>query len=252
MRLVRLSRPESFLSQNDQPAGGYRGPDPDRIRSMFASISRRYDRANTVLSGGIHHLWRRKAVRYSGVKEGDAVLDCATGTGDLAIAFSRVAGARGRVVGTDFVEEMLTVARQKAPALTFEAADVTRLPYDDATFDVSSISFGIRNVADPAKGISEMARVVRPGGRVIVLEFGQPRSRVFGRLYDFYRRHVLPRVGGIVTGEQDAYEYLERSAGRFPCGDDFVSLMQSAAHFRTVEYVPLSFGIAYLYKGTKA
>lgn len=219
---------------------------------MFASISRRYDRANTVLSGGIHHLWRRKAVQYSGVRRGDAVLDCASGTGDLAIAFARAVGTEGRVVGTDFVAEMLEVARQKAPDITFEVADVTKLPYEDATFDVSSISFGIRNVGDPAKGISEMARVVRPGGRVIVLEFGQPRSRMFGALYDFYRRHVLPRVGGMVTGEHDAYEYLERSAGRFPCGDDFVALMNRSADFRTVEYVPLSFGIAYLYKGVKA
>ena len=219
---------------------------------MFASISRRYDRANTVLSGGIHHLWRRKAVQYSGVRRGDAVLDCASGTGDLAIAFARAVGTEGRVVGTDFVAEMLEVARQKAPDITFEVADVTKLPYEDATFDVSSISFGIRNVGDPAKGISEMARVVRPGGHVIVLEFGQPRSRMFGALYDFYRRHVLPRVGGMVTGEHDAYEYLERSAGRFPCGDDFVALMNRSADFRTVEYVPLSFGIAYLYKGVKA
>jgi demethylmenaquinone methyltransferase/2-methoxy-6-polyprenyl-1,4-benzoquinol methylase len=240
------------LSQNQPPQQGYRGPDPDRIHSMFASISRRYDRANTVLSGGIHHLWRRKAVRYSGVRPNDSVLDCATGTGDLAIAFARAVGNGGRVVGTDFVAEMLEVARQKAPAITFEVADVTKLPFDSATFDVASISFGIRNVGDPAKGLAEMARVVRPGGRVIVLEFGQPQSRVFGALYDFYRRNVLPRVGGIVTGDQGAYEYLERSAGKFPCGEDFVALMNRSASFSKVEYVPLSFGIAYLYKGIKA
>lgn len=219
---------------------------------MFATISSRYDRANTVLSGGVHHLWRKKAVRWSGAKSGDHVLDCATGTGDLAIAFSRAVGTNGRVVGTDFVPEMLELARRKAPGITFDVADVTRLPFDDASFDVSSISFGIRNVGDPRKGISEMARVVRPGGRVMVLEFGQPRSRVFGAIYDFYRRHVLPRIGGIVTGEQDAYEYLERSAGRFPCGDEFVALMRESSDFASIEYVPLTFGIAYLYKGVKA
>lgn len=240
------------MAQNEGPAGNYKGPDPDRIHSMFASISRRYDRANTVLSGGIHHLWRRKAVRYSGARTGNEVLDCATGTGDLAIAFAGTVGPSGRVIGTDFVDEMLTVARRKAPAITFEVADVTRLPYADASFDIASISFGIRNVGDPAKGISEMARVVRPGGRVIVLEFGQPQGRAFGALYDFYRRRILPRLGGMVTGDKDAYDYLERSAGRFPCGDDFVALMRSSAAFSSIEYVPLSFGIAYLYKGVKA
>lgn len=229
----------------------YTGPDPTRIRSMFASIAGRYDRANTVLSGGVHHLWRKKAVKASGAKEGDRVLDCATGTGDLAIAFRKAVGPSGKVIGTDFVPEMLEHARVKAPEIEFEVADVTRLPYPDASFDVASISFGIRNVNEPGKGIAEMARVVRSGGRVIVLEFGQPRSRFFGALYDFYRRHLLPRLGGMVTGEQDAYEYLERSAGRFPCGDDFVRLMRESADFVTIEHVPLTFGIAYLYRAVK-
>jgi demethylmenaquinone methyltransferase/2-methoxy-6-polyprenyl-1,4-benzoquinol methylase len=229
----------------------YTGPDPNRIRSMFAAISTRYDRANTVLSAGVHHLWRKKAVRWSGAKRGDRVLDCATGTGDLAIAFANAVGPTGRVVGTDFVPEMLDVARRKAPSIAFEVADVTRLPYDDATFDIASISFGIRNVNDPRKGLSEMARTLRSGGRLIVLEFGQPRSRVFGALYDFYRRRVMPKLGGIVTGEQDAYEYLERSAGRFPCGEDFLALMRDAGDFSSVEFRTLTFGIAYLYRGIK-
>jgi len=218
---------------------------------MFATISTRYDRANTVLSGGVHHLWRRKAVRRSGAKPGDRVLDCATGTGDLAIAFSKAVSPGGTVVGTDFVPEMLTLARTKAPGIEFEVADVTHLPYGDASFDISSISFGIRNVNDPRRGVAELARVVRPGGRVIVLEFGQPRSRLFGALYDFYRRHLLPRLGGMVTGEQDAYEYLERSAGRFPSGDEFVALMREAADFTSIDVIPLTFGIAYLYRGVK-
>ncbi|HKR62397.1 MAG TPA: bifunctional demethylmenaquinone methyltransferase/2-methoxy-6-polyprenyl-1,4-benzoquinol methylase UbiE [Thermoanaerobaculia bacterium] len=224
------------------------GPDPNKIRTMFASIAGRYDRANTVLSGGVHHLWRRKAVRWSGARAGDRVLDCATGTGDLAIAF-RNAGAH--VTGTDFVPEMLEHARVKAPDIAFEVADVTRLPYADATFDIASISFGIRNVNDPRKGIAELARVVKPGGRVIVLEFGQPQSRAFGALYDFYRRRVLPRLGGLVTGEKDAYEYLERSAGRFPCAEEFVALMRDSAPFARVDVAPLTFGIAYLYRGVK-
>ena len=227
----------------------YTGPDSHRIREMFRSISGRYDRANTVISGGIHHLWRRHAVRWSEVRPGDRVLDCATGTGDLAIAF-RKAGAT--VVGTDFVPEMIDIARAKAPDIEFEVADVTRLPFDDGSFDVASISFGIRNVDDPRRGIAELARVVRSGGRVIVLEFGQPPNRLIRALYDFYRIRILPLLGGAVTGEQAAYRYLESSAAKFPCGDDFVALMRDSAAFTSVEYRKLSFGIAYLYKAVRS
>jgi demethylmenaquinone methyltransferase/2-methoxy-6-polyprenyl-1,4-benzoquinol methylase len=227
------------------------GPDPHQIRSMFAAIASRYDRTNTVLSAGIHHRWRRKAVRWSGATSGERVLDCATGTGDLAIAFRKAVGASGRVVGTDFVPEMIELARAKSSEVEFEVADVTKLPYDDASFDIASISFGIRNVADPRKGIAELARVVRPGGRVIVLEFGQPRGPLFRSFYRWYARHILPRLGGALTGDRDAYEYLEKSAGRFPCADDFVALMRESADFASIEYVPLTFGVAYLYKGVK-
>jgi demethylmenaquinone methyltransferase/2-methoxy-6-polyprenyl-1,4-benzoquinol methylase len=225
------------------------GPDAVQIQSMFARIANRYDRANQFLSGGVHHLWRRAAVRWSGVRANDRVLDCATGTGDLAIAFAK-AGAR--VTGTDFVPEMIEHARVKAPAITFEVADVTRLPYADDSFDVASIAFGIRNVSDPSKGIAEMARAVRSGGRVIVLEFGQPRSRAFGALYNLYRKRLLPRLGGAITGERSAYEYLESSTAQFPCGDAFAELMRGSARFERVEWRTLTFGIAYLYRGVVA
>ena len=227
------------------------GPDPQKIRSMFAAIANKYDRTNTILSAGIHHLWRRKTVRWSDAKAGERVLDCATGTGDLAIAFRKAVGSDGHVIGTDFVPEMIELARRKSRDVQFEVADVTALPYDDAAFDIASISFGIRNVSDPAKGIAEMTRVVKRGGRVMILEFGQPRRRAFGRAYNLYTRHILPRLGGTLTGDRDAYEYLQTSAGRFPCGDDFVALMRESAQFASVEYVPLTFGIAYLYKGVK-
>jgi len=219
---------------------------------MFASIARRYDRANTILSAGIHHRWRRRAVRRSGVQSGDAVLDCATGTGDLAIAFRRAVGETGRVVGTDFSPEMLELARTKAPDIAFGPADVTSLPYADAMFDIASIAFGIRNVAEPRRAIAEMARVVRPGGRVVVLEFGQPRSRLFGALYDLYRKRILPILGGAVTGQRAAYEYLESSAARFPSGPDFVALMRESASFADILFEPLSLGIAWLYVGVTA
>jgi demethylmenaquinone methyltransferase/2-methoxy-6-polyprenyl-1,4-benzoquinol methylase len=230
------------------PAAQYTGPDPTRIQSMFGSIAGRYDRANTVMSAGVHHLWRRRAVRWSGANEGDAVLDCATGTGDLAIAFKKAVGS-GRVVGTDFTPEMIALARQKSREITFDVADVTALPFDDAAFDIASISFGIRNVGDPFKAIAEMTRVVRPGGRVIVLEFGQPSGHLASALYDSYRRHFLPRLGGAVTGERGAYEYLESSAARFPCGEEFVAMMRGAARFTSIDVRPLTFGIAYFYRG---
>ncbi len=214
---------------------------------MFAAISARYDRANTVLSAGVHHRWRRQAVRWSGAGPGDAVLDCATGTGDLAIAFRR-AGAR--VVATDFVPEMLAIARTKAPDIEFRIADVMSLPFDDASFDVASIAFGIRNVADPARGLAEMARVVKPGGRVVVLELGSPPNALFRGLYDTYRRHALPRVGGVLTGQRGAYEYLEASSADFPCGEPFAELMRRSGRFARVELRALTFGIAYLYRGT--
>lgn len=228
------------------------GPDPGAIRTMFAAIAGRYDRANDVLSGGIHRLWRRRAVKWSGAREGDRVLDCATGTGDLAIAFKRVVGSHGVVVGTDFVPEMIALARAKAGGeeIEFDVADVTALPYDDASFDFASIAFGIRNVANPGAGIAEMARVVKPGGRVMVVEFGQPPNRFFRAIYGFYRARILPLLGGAVTGDRVAYEYLERSASRFPCGEEFVALMQTSAPFQSIEYKQLTFGIAYIYRGT--
>src|ERR1700730_1332209 len=217
--------------------------DPAQIRSMFAAIPSRYDLANTILSGGIHHLWRRRTVRRAGVRAGDKVLDCATGTGDLAIRFAK-AGAN--VVRTDFTPEMTELARAKAPAIRFDVADVTSLPFEDNSFDIASIGFGIRNVADPAKGIAEMARVAK---KIVILEFGQPRNAVLAAFYRFYCRNFLPGFGGIVTGNRAAYEYLEFSSAHFPSGEKFVELMRGSASFSNIEFEPLSFGVAWLYIG---
>lgn len=230
-----------------------RGPEAEKIRSMFNEIAGRYDLANTVLSGGIHHLWRKALVRWSGAKTGNRVLDCATGTGDLAIEFKHAVGPAGEVVGTDFSPEMLRPAPAKAARkgleIKFEQADVTQLSYADATFDISSISFGIRNVQDPVKGLSELARVVRPGGVVMVLEFGQPTIPGFAQIYDLYSRYVLPRIGGFVTGKPQAYEYLQNSSAKFPHREDFLTLMEKTGRFEKLDYRPLSLGIAYMYRG---
>ena len=229
------------------------GPQPEKIRSMFGEIAGSYDLANTVLSGGVHHLWRSSLVRWSGTREGQAVLDCATGTGDLAIEFKKTVGPMGRVVGTDFCAEMLEPAPSKAIRLgldiEFSQADVTKLPFRDEEFNVSSISFGIRNVGDPKRGLAELARVVRPGGVVMILEFGQPNTPGVKQAYDLYSRHVLPVIGGMITGRREAYRYLQDSSAQFPCREEFVELMMSTGRFASCEFRQLTFGIAYMYKG---
>jgi demethylmenaquinone methyltransferase/2-methoxy-6-polyprenyl-1,4-benzoquinol methylase len=223
------------------------------VRQMFSSIATRYDVTNEVLSFGIHRLWRRTAVRLSGAKEGSAVLDCATGTGDLALAFKRKVGTSGRVMGTDFCKEMLDSAPAKAAReglqVEFQVADAMDLPFADNSFDVASIAFGIRNVDDPVKCLKEMARVVRPGGRVVVLEFGQPTG-FFGALFRMYSKVIMPTIGGLLTGNRAAYEYLPRTSAAFPAGDRFLSLMDQTGSYKERVAHPMTFGTSYVYVGT--
>lgn len=229
-------------------------PNPEIIRQMFSKVAKNYDRGNNILSMGVHHLWRKKLVKLSGARPGQSVLDCATGTGDLAIEFKEKVGATGQVIGTDFCAEMLGPAPKKAAAknleIQFETADVTQLQYPDNQFDICSISFGIRNVSDPVKALKEMARVTKSGGQVMVLEFGQVNLPVFGPLYNFYSEKVLPKLGGLVTGQGEAYEYLQRSSSAFPCREKFVELMKQTGQFSEMSYTSLTGGIAYIYKGT--
>lgn len=229
-------------------------PDPEKIRSMFSKVASGYDKANNVLSVGIHHLWRKKLVELAEVKPGMSVLDCATGTGDLAIEFKKAVGADGTVTGTDFCAEMLESAPQKANSknlnIQFELADVTKLQYENKKFDRVSISFGIRNVSDPVKALQEMARVTKPGGKVLVLEFGQMSIPVVAQVYNFYSEKILPKLGGLVTGQGDAYDYLQKSSAAFPCREEFLDLMKKSEGFSHTYYVPVSLGIAYIYVGT--
>lgn len=224
----------------------------EKVRSMFADIAGDYDRINSVLSFGIHHLWRKKAVKASGAQEGHSVLDCATGTGDLAIAFKKAVGASGKVLGTDFCAPMIEPAPEKARKaglhIDFEVADAMDLPYADNAFDIASIAFGIRNVDEPVVALKEMARVVKPGGRVVVLEFGQPNGLLAGP-YNFYSQRVMPAVGGWLSGNKEAYTYLPRTSAEFPAGDKFLALMQQAGAFQHTEAHKLSGGIAYVYVG---
>ena len=226
----------------------------EQVHQMFSQIAPRYDLANDVMSMGTHRLWRKRAVKAAGAKAGDSVLDCATGTGDLAIDFKRVVGATGSVLGTDFNADMLKTAPQKASAqgleIQFEVADAMSLPYADNRFDIASISFGIRNVDDPTRCLRELARVVKPGGRVMVLEFGQPTG-VFGAFFRLYARFVMPLIGQALTGNRAAYEYLPRTASQFPSNERFLGLMEDAKAFTSKQAIPLMWGLAYIYVGEK-
>ncbi|REL37558.1 bifunctional demethylmenaquinone methyltransferase/2-methoxy-6-polyprenyl-1,4-benzoquinol methylase UbiE [Rhodohalobacter sp. SW132] len=225
----------------------------EKVRDMFADIADDYDKINSILSFGVHNGWRKKAVQMSGAQPGDRVLDCATGTGDLAFEFKNRVGHTGSVTGTDFCKEMIEHAPAKADkkqmVVEFEVADAMDLPYEDNSFDIASIAFGIRNVDDPKICLQEMARVVRPGGRVVVLEFGQPGG-VVKYPYEFYSKHVMPAIGGWISGNRDAYTYLPETSAAFPAGRAFMDLMDNTGVFREKKSESLTGGIAYVYVGT--
>jgi demethylmenaquinone methyltransferase/2-methoxy-6-polyprenyl-1,4-benzoquinol methylase len=229
---------------------------PRRIRQMFGEIARRYDLLNHLLSAGMDRWWRRRTVRLAPPNGEGAVLDVCTGTADLALAYWRAGRGRVRVVGADFCRPMLALGRRKrhrakATNLTLVEADAQQLPFADNVFQVVSVAFGLRNLSDPDLGLREMTRVCRPGGRVAVLEFGMPRTRVLRGLYGWYFRGVLPRLGqALARNRQEAYNYLPASVGEFPQRDALVARMRQAG-LCEVRYHPLTFGIAGLYVGTK-
>jgi demethylmenaquinone methyltransferase/2-methoxy-6-polyprenyl-1,4-benzoquinol methylase len=229
------------------------GPSADKIKSIFSSVAHGYDRANDAMTFGMVHSWRRGLVHWSGVRLGESVLDCATGTGDLAFEFKRAVGIPGRVVGVDFCEEMLAEARVKATKnhvdIDFQFADAHHLPFGKNEFDVSSMAYGIRNVENPAAVIADMARVVKPKGRVMILETGDSPARGLKPLIDFYCTKIIPRVGGWITGQRAAYEYLNQSSKKFPSRDAFVSLMESTGAFSEVSYRSLVGGASFIYNG---
>jgi demethylmenaquinone methyltransferase / 2-methoxy-6-polyprenyl-1,4-benzoquinol methylase len=228
-------------------------PDPVAVNSMFGRIARRYDFANLVLCGGIDTWWRNRLVAAVRRNSPCEVLDLATGSGDVAFALSRGLPSSTRVLGMDFCEPMLEQADAKRASagarygnVTFRQGDALALSLPDASFDAVTISFGLRNLADRARGLAEMRRVLRPGGRLFVLEFSQPHAWV-RPLYYFYLRRILPSLAGWVTGDRDAYVYLNETIGQFPDRAALTGEIR-AAGFREVRARPLSFGIVALHE----
>lgn len=227
-------------------------PQPDDVQKIFTEIADGYDNANDAITFGLARSWRKALVHWSGAGAGDDVLDCATGTGDLALEFKRAVGREGRVVGTDFCRAMLEKAPGKARALgldvEFQWADALDLPFADNTFEFASIAYGIRNVGNAEKAIREMARVVRPAGAVMILETGDSQFPVIQWGFDLYFKHVVPVVGGWITGKKSAYQYLSRSSKRFPSRENFVNILKSTGCFSSVEYRSLMGGASFMYK----
>jgi len=227
-----------------------------RVRRMFSAIAPSYDLNNRIHSMWRDQAWRRAAVKMAGLKPEDHVVDVACGTGDLAMAFddrlSRLGG--GAVTGIDFTHEMLTIADDKTPgrAIAWLQGDALNLPLSDASCDVVSIAFGIRNVADPAGAMAEFVRVLRPGGRLIVLEFSLPSSPLLLAGYNFYFKHVMPRTATLIAGDKSrAYKYLPKSVNTFIDRAGMVGMMKDAG-LGDITLKPLTFGIAVCYRGVKA
>jgi demethylmenaquinone methyltransferase/2-methoxy-6-polyprenyl-1,4-benzoquinol methylase len=228
-----------------------------RIRGMFAAIAPRYDLLNHLLSLNIDRAWRRRVTRLVPPVGGDPILDVCTGTGDLALAYDRVARGSVPIVAADFCHPMLvrgaakTASRQAADRVRFVEADAQRLPFPEETFQITCVAFGLRNVTDTDRGLAEMVRVTKPGGRVAILEFSKPRHWLFGRAYGFYFRHLLPRVGQWFSRSPDAaYDYLPASVLKFPDYDELLDRMRRRG-LGECRYYPFTFGIATLYVGTK-
>lgn len=223
---------------------------------MFDAIAGRYDLLNTVLSGGLDRYWRRRAIATLQLTGHERLLDVCTGTADVAIGAADKTNGAARVVGIDFSGAMLThgVEKVRHGALTTRVnlvrGDAMSLPVASGSVDAATIAFGIRNVQQPDAACRELQRVLRPGGRIAILEFGTPRSRLFGLIYHWYSRNVLPRIGRAVSRHDAAYTYLPESIGAFPYGDEFARIL-TVTGFSQVEARPFMFGAVYLYTGRK-
>jgi demethylmenaquinone methyltransferase/2-methoxy-6-polyprenyl-1,4-benzoquinol methylase len=228
-----------------------------QVRAMFDRIAGVYDRLNSVMTAGMHHRWRERAVELAQVGPGSRVLDVATGTGDMAFALAAAIGPQGQVVGADFSEQMLKIARDKAAAgavgpasapVRFEQANALLLPHATAEFDAATVGFGVRNFSDLDQGLRELTRVVRPGGRVVILEMTAPQKPPLATFFKLWFDRAVP-VLGRAAGDADAYAYLPNSVRRFP-GPEALAARMAAAGLGEIRYVLTAGGIIALHVGT--
>ncbi|MFQ5328735.1 MAG: bifunctional demethylmenaquinone methyltransferase/2-methoxy-6-polyprenyl-1,4-benzoquinol methylase UbiE [Thermodesulfobacteriota bacterium] len=227
-----------------------------RVADIFTAVAGKYDLMNDLMSFGTHRIWKRFVAERTGLNQGDFALDVAGGTGDLARLMARRVGSKGQVVVYDINMEMIEVGRDRSidmgflKNISYIQGDAEEIGFDDNTFHCATIGFGIRNVTHIERAISEMMRVVKPGGRVICLEFSHPTSRLMSRLYDFYSFKVMPEVGSLITGNRGAYTYLPESIRKFPDQETFKGMMEDAGLFK-VRYHNLFNGVAAVHIGIK-
>jgi demethylmenaquinone methyltransferase / 2-methoxy-6-polyprenyl-1,4-benzoquinol methylase len=221
-----------------------------QVRAMFDRIARVYDLMNSVMTAGLHHRWRERAADLAALGPGDRALDVACGTGDLAIELARRVGGSGNVVGSDFSEAMLERARQKSGDVRWEWGNALELPYPDDGFDAATVGFGARNFSDLDRGLTEMARVVRPGGRIVVLEITTPQRPPLSTFFSVWFDRVIPTLG-LIAGDPDAYAYLPSSVKRFPAPEPLAGRMV-AAGLTDVRWILTAGGIIALHVGTVA
>jgi len=224
-----------------------------RVRGVFDSVASKYDVMNDLMSGGLHRAWKAYTVMVANLREGDQVLDIAGGTGDLSLAFSRKVGATGRVVHTDINEAMLRVGRDrlidKGALLPTLVCDAEKLPFPTGHFDLVSVAFGLRNMTHKDRAIAEMCRVLKPGGRLLVLEFSKV-AKPLEKAYDWYSFNVLPRLGKLVAGDDASYRYLAESIRMHPGQEELKTLMQHNG-FGHVDYHNMTGGVVALHVGIK-
>lgn len=227
-----------------------------RVAGVFHSVADNYDLMNDLMSAGIHRLWKHMTIEMSGVRKGHKVLDIAGGTGDLAAKFSKIVGSEGSVVLADINESMLKVGRDRlidrgiTENVTFSQADAQYLPFPDNTFNVITIAFGLRNVTDKDMALRSMLRVLKPGGKLLILEFSKPTSSLLSKIYDTYSFNVLPRLGKVFANDSDSYKYLAESIRMHPDQSTLLQMLDSAG-FENTDFHNMTGGVVALHRGIK-
>ena len=227
-----------------------------KVADVFHSVAGKYDLMNDLMSGGVHRLWKRMTIEVSGVRRGNMVLDIAGGTGDLTAKFSRIVGSKGTVVLADINDSMLRVGRDRLMDLgivnnvKFSQADAQYLPFPDNSFDVITIAFGLRNVTDKDLALRSMLRVLKPGGRLLVLEFSSPANPLLSKIYDTYSFSILPKLGKLFASDADSYQYLAESIRMHPDQETLQGMMDNAG-FANTDFHNMTGGVVALHRGVK-